>query len=515
MLTGKESALEYVVTAAEMQSADYYTSDGLGLPQEVLMERAALGAADEICKRFQERKAPVRVCIVCGTGNNGGDGFALGRILNERGFFVHFFMAGDQEKASKANELQRKILSNLGLVVSTGQPTEEYDIIVDAIFGTGLRRKIEGTYRDMIKSLNEKSGFKVALDIPSGICADSGKELGCAFCADLTVTFGFYKWGHLLYPGKSFCKEVVCKDIGITEKSFDGRLPAGRMIKKEDMSLLPVRIPDSHKGTYKKAGVIAGSEKMGGAAVLCSTAAMKTGVGYVKVMTHFSNRDLILSRTPEALVYIYGDYTTHPMERLRDCSAVAIGPGIGVSEEMKALMEGVFESYDSTLILDADAINLLAKYPDLKEALKRYAAKIKNKGKKVILTPHKREFCRFCGISTEDDFRAEHKRALETAEEYDVIIVLKDAVTRIYIPGGTVYVNTTGNPGMSTAGSGDVLTGILAGLLAQMEDDAMAAALSVYIHGLCGDFAAKEGNPYSMTAMDIAEGLKYVLKEEA
>ena len=197
--------MKYVVTKAEMQSADYYTSDELGLSSAVLMERAALGAADEICKRFGTDGAPVRVCIVCGSGNNGGDGFALGRILNERGFFVHFFMAGEAQKASKANELQRKILSNLGLAVSTGQPVEEYDIIVDAVFGTGLGRNIEGAYRDVIRSLNEKKGFKVALDIPSGICADSGKELGCAFLADLTVTFGFYKWGQLLYPGKSFC----------------------------------------------------------------------------------------------------------------------------------------------------------------------------------------------------------------------------------------------------------------------------------------------------------------------
>lgn len=507
--------MKYVVTAAEMQSADYYTSDNLGLPSTVLMERAALAAADEICSRFHTWKTPVRVCIVCGMGNNGGDGFALGRILNERGYFVHFFMAQDEEKASKANELQRKILSNLGLVVSTGQPMEEYDIIVDAIFGTGLRRNIEGVYMELIKSLNKMKGFKTALDIPSGICADSGRELGCAFRADLTVTFGFYKWGQLLYPGKSFCGEVVCRDIGITKKSFNGRPPMGRMLEKEDMSLLPKRIPHSHKGTYKRAGIIAGSEKMGGAAVLCTAAAIKTGVGYVKVMSHFSNRDLILSRTPEALVHIYGDYTAHPTEMLRDCSAVAMGPGVGVSEETKELLEAVFEKCRSNLILDADAINLLAKYPSLKEQLKNYTSKIKEKGKRVILTPHKREFSRFCSISPKESFEAEHEKALKTAKEYDIVIVLKDAVTRVYSPEGTVYVNTTGNPGMSTAGSGDVLTGIICGLAAQMEDISMAAVLSVYIHGLCGDFAAKEGNPYSMTAMDIAEALKYVLKEEA
>ena len=507
--------MKYVVTTAEMQAADDFTSDNLGIPSMVLMERAALAAADEICMRFHGEEMPVRVCVVCGTGNNGGDGFAMGRILSERGFFVHFFMTGEEGRASRANGLQRKILSNLGHTVSTGQPTEEYDIVVDAVFGTGLRRNIEGIYGKLIKRLNEMKGFKVALDMPSGICGDSGRMMGSAFCADLTVTFGFYKWGQLLYPGKSFCGEVVCKDIGITPRSFDGHFPMGRILEKEDRAHLPRRIPDSHKGTYKKAGIIAGSEKMGGAAVLCTAAAIRTGVGYVKVMSHFSNRDLILSRVPEALVSIYGEYTVHPTEMLEDCAAVAVGPGIGVSEETKELLETVFEKCRSTLVLDADAINLLAKYSSLKERLKNYASKIKGVGKRVILTPHKREFTRFCGISDGESFKTEHHKALETAKEYDAVIILKDAATRLYTPEGIVYINRTGNPGMSTAGSGDVLTGIVCGLAAQMEDAVMAAALSVYIHGLCGDFAAKEGNPYSMTAMDIAEALRFVLKEEA
>lgn len=507
--------MKYVVTAAEMQAADFFTSDNIGLSQMVLMERASMGAADEICKRFSTGKDPVRVCIVCGTGNNGGDGFALGRILNERGFFVHFFMVGEESNASIANDAQRKILMNLGLVVSTGQPMEEYDIVVDALFGTGLRRSIEGKYAEMIKRLNEMKGFKVALDMPSGICADSGRILGCAFFAHLTVTFGYHKWGQLLYPGKSSCGETICVDIGIPPLAFKERLPKGRLLDREDMKALPARIPDSHKGTYKKAGVIAGNEKMGGAAVLCSRAAMKTGVGYVKVMTHFSNRDLVLSVTPEALVHIYGEYTAYPTEKLTDCSAVAVGPGIGRSEESKQLLEDVFSRYGSTLILDADAINLMAEYTQLKIRLKAYASKVRQNKRSVILTPHKAEFCRFCGISIKDGFNVWHRKAMETAGEYGVIIVLKDAVTRIYTPEGTVYVNTTGNPGMSTAGSGDVLTGMLCGFAAQMEDDVMAAALSVYIHGLCGDHGAKTVNPYSMTAMDIAEALNYVLKEEA
>lgn len=555
--------MKHVVTAAEMQSADQYTSEKLGLPSIVLMERAALAVADEICRRFaavKERKQ-TKVCIACGSGNNGGDGFALGRILNERGFSVHFFMVKEEQRMSEANGMQRKILENLGLAVSTGQPIDEYDIIVDALFGTGLHREITGGYRELIGRLNEMKGYKVAVDIPSGIHADDGSVLGCAFQADLTVTFAFYKWGQLLYPGKEYCQEVICADIGIPETALCENPPFGRMLDAGDIpSRLPARKNDSHKGTYGKAGVIAGSKQMGGAAILCGKAAMKTGVGYTKIITEKSNREPLLSALPEALLYLYetdkdtrdfqidlntqenrnkqdsqSDLNTqenqnkqdnrndcndhqsgrYQLESLIDCNAVAIGPGIGTGKEAEELLEAVLEAYDCSLIVDADAINILAKRDDLKEKMKRYAKKAGEKGNAVVLTPHKKEFSRLTGISMGEVPSKWHQRALETAKEYGVILVLKDAATRIYTPEGMVYVNTTGNPGMSTAGSGDVLTGILCGLLTQMKDKTLAAVLGVYLHGRCGDYAEEEGNAYSMTATDMIDALNYVLKGAA
>lgn len=507
--------MKYVVTAAGMQWADQYTSEKIGLPSFVLMERAALVTADEISKRFSPVKGNVKVCIACGSGNNGGDGFALGRILNERGFTVHFFMATENGRASEANSLQKEILGKLGHTVSTGQPMEEYDIVVDALFGTGLHREITGCYGEMIRCLNQMKGFKVAVDIPSGINSDEGSVLGCAFRADLTVTFAFHKWGHLLYPGRDFSGEVVCRDIGIPEAALSDRMTYGRMLQKADVNhYLPQRVNDSHKGTYGKAGIIAGSVQMGGAVILCSKGAMKTGVGYTKIITAKANREPLLAVLPEALLYFSEGYS-YPLEMLADCNAVALGPGIGTDKRAESLMEGVLDQFKCSLVLDADGINILAKRKDLQDKLKNYAKAVKENGKTVILTPHKKEFSRLTGISMDEEPAKWHERALKISAEWDVVLVLKDAATRIYTPEGLVYVNTTGNPGMSTAGSGDVLTGIICGLAAQMEDGAMAAALGVYIHGLCGDYGAKEGNPYSLTAGDMADALKYVLKGDA
>lgn len=515
--------MKYVVTAAQMRSADQYTSEKTGLPSIVLMERAALAAADEICRRFSDEKKQrhIKVCIACGSGNNGGDGFALGRILNERGFSVHFFVVREGTGSSEANDMQRKILENLGLAVSTGQPVEEYDIIVDALFGTGLRREVTGGHRELIERLNEMKGYKVAIDIPSGIHSDDGTVLGCAFCADLTVTFAFYKWGQLLYPGKTLCGEVVCADIGIPKTALCENPPFGRMFCPEDIpTSLPARKDDSHKGTYKKAGVIAGSKQMGGAVILCGSAAMKMGVGYTRIITEQSNRDPLLTALPEALLYLYEDGQTDSnygclIEKLADCSAVAIGPGIGTNPQAEGLFRSLLDAYGGSLVIDADAVNILAGKEYLREKLKDYAKAAAKKGDAVVLTPHKKEFSGLTGIAMDEEPSKWHETALKTAKEYNAILVLKDAATRIYTPEGTVYVNTTGNPGMSTAGSGDVLTGMLCGLLTQAEDKILAAVAAVYLHGLCGGYAAKEGNPYAMTAKDMISALNYVLKGAA
>ena len=515
--------VKYVVTTAQMRAAEEFTINHIGLPDLVLMERAALSVADRICSRFESLK-DLRVCIICGMGNNGGDGFALGRILSGRSASVFLFAAGDESKASEANRRQRQMLKELKIEVSTGQPLGEYDVIVDALFGTGLKRDIEGEYAALINRVNAMKGWKVSVDIPSGIHTDTGQILGCAFRADMTVTFGFEKWGLLLYPGKSYCGSVVCEDIGIPKKTDFGETVPGLRLEHEDKKWIPERILDSNKGTYGRAGVIVGSKDMGGAAVLSSSAALRMGTGYVKVMTHEVNRTLILERTPEALLYLYGEDGIYPVEKMTDCQALLLGPGIGVTKETERLLELVFEEYQGTLILDADALNLIAGYSGLKDRLRSYAAKMSKAGYSVILTPHKKEFCRLAGLSMEDGEEVITQKAEELAKEYGVILVLKDAASRVFTPEGRTYINTSGNSGMSTAGSGDVLAGMLCGLFAlvgarwgarknRAEEDGIYAALGVYLHGLCGDVATQENNPYAMTPSDMIDTLSVVLKD--
>lgn len=513
--------MKYVVTTAQMRAAEEYTIKRMGLPDLVLMERAALSVADQISRHFGDLK-DLRVCIICGTGNNGGDGFALGRILRARGCSVFLFAAGDENKASEANRKQRQILKELGLGVSTGQPLGEYDVIVDALFGTGLKRDIEGEYAALINRVNDMRGWKVSVDIPSGIHTDTGQVLGCAFRADMTVTFGFEKWGLLLYPGKAYCGLVSCEDIGIPPKAdFSGTFP-GIRLEEEDKKRMPKRFPHSNKGNYGKAGIIAGSKDMGGAAILSSSAAIRMGAGYVKVMTHEVNRNLILENIPEALIYLYGEDMDYPLEKLTDCHALLFGPGVGVSQKAEKLMNLIFEKYTGTLILDADAINLLSGYSELRDRLKRYVLNAGKADHSVILTPHKKEFCKFVNISMDAAEEVVVQRAKEITEEYGVILVLKDAATRVFTPDGKVYINTSGNSGMSTAGSGDVLAGMLCGLFAQInarekesrtEEDGIYAALGVYLHGLCGDAASEVINPYAMTPSDMIKALSYVLKD--
>lgn len=511
--------LKYVVTAAQMQSADRHTSEKTGIPSLILMERAALAVADEICHYFQdaEKIQGKKVCIACGSGNNGGDGFALGRILQERGCNVHFFMV--QKKASSdATQLQQSIIHKLGMGISTGKPKNEYDIIIDAMFGTGLKRTITGDYEELIRHLNTLDGLKVAVDIPSGIDSDWGKVHGIAFQADITVSFAFLKWGHMIYPGREYCGKTVLCDIGIGERELVGNRPFGYYLEPADViSLLPKRRADSHKGTYYKAGIIAGSDEIGGAVVLSARAAMRTGVGYTKVLTANINRIPLLKHCPEALIYAYdgsnkqGDSS---INELMDCAAVAIGPGLGITEHTVRLLDMVLEQYDGNLILDADALTIMANHPNLFEKCKNYSQNARKNKKQVVLTPHKKEFCRLTGISMESDIALFHEKALQLAVEYGMIVVLKDAATRVYLSDGKVYMNTTGNSGMATAGSGDVLTGILTGLLAQMSETEFAVPLGVYLHGACGDWCMFNGNPHSLTAFDMVEAMKHVFKGE-
>lgn len=495
--------MQYLVTANQMKHVDNYTSEYFLLPSPVLMERAALAVCEEIEKRFSDKS---RVCIVCGNGNNGGDGYALGRILLERGYQVDLFRAKNSSHCSEGNQLQTAILSKLHIPVRTDFPQNEYDIIVDAILGTGFHKKEKADiYDEWIQYLNQMNGYKIAIDISSGLDSDHGAVFYEAFLADLTVTFAFLKRGHLLHKGKKYSGTIVCKNIGISEKGFKEHFPEAYTFEKSDVAkLLPKREEDGHKGTFQKAGIIAGNKQVGGCVVLAAKACMRMGVGYTKVVTDEENKNAILFQVPEALIY---SYSSDFMNTLSDCSCIAIGPGLGTNQKSHDLLVFVLQSASCKLVIDADAINLIARSDELKSMLKDYA-----KHSDVIMTPHKKEFERLVGYSLPTDYASLHQAEHDVAMEYGIYLVCKDSATRVYTPDGKLYINSSGNHGMGTAGSGDVLTGMLAGLLSQKIPTQTAAALGVFIHGLCGDYVKDINNAYSLNSSDLIEALKYVLR---
>lgn len=486
--------MKYLVTSAEMKKYDNNTIEKIGIPGMVLMERAALSVLTFIEKRFHREKGKqIKVLVLVGMGNNGGDGLALSRLLWERGYHVSVWCVGDENKASDQWKLQKKILENYPVNIDTKAPEGEYTIWVDALFGVGLSREVQGDYWEAIQYFNGKEGYKIALDIPSGLDAGTGEVLGCAVKADATITFGFCKRGLVFYPGCEYAGSVITTDVGITEKSFFDEIPSMYFYDETVEQILPVRAQDGNKGTFGKVLLVAGSVNMAGAAVLAAGGAYRAGAGMVKVITPSENREIIQSTVPEALFGTPEDLE----ESLKWADVVVIGPGIGQSEVAVKCMEMVVNS-TLPLMIDADGLNLLAKTPSLKDTIRK-------RKEAVILTPHVGELSRLMGeeIATLKSNLPHY--ASKFAENLDVVLVAKDARTFVCATDRPICVNLRGNSGMATAGSGDVLAGVIGGLLAQRMEPFEAAAVGVYVHACAGEMAAKQKGEHWVMAGDIAE----------
>lgn len=503
--------MEYIVSPEEMKQSDTNTIEYYGIPSAVLMERAALQIAAYIKEQWGKA---AEILVVAGTGNNGGDGLAAGRILALLGFKVTFVLVGEIAACSEETKRQLQICNNYHYKIMGKIPSGEYDIIVDAIFGIGLNRIIEGKYYEVIERINRFSCVKLAVDIPSGIHAGNGRILGICVEADVTITFGFKKIGQLLYPGAKYCGRLLCRDIGITMESFVGESPLIYSYQAEDIKQLPKRNPAGNKGSFGKILLVAGSINMSGACALSGLSAYRAGAGLVRIFTPQGNREIIQKMLPEAIL------TTYEKERLEtkvlkeammwaDC--IAVGPGLGTSETAGKILQVILEEIKKPLIIDADGLNLLAEDDNLMRSIKEKTSLEKQN---IIMTPHLGEFSRLSKRPIEELEQDKIASAMAFAEEYGVNLVCKDART-ICCAGGNcaakVYLNQSGNDGMATAGSGDVLTGIIAGLLSQGMDGHEAAVLGVYIHGLAGDRALITSNRYSLLASDIIEQLKYVM----
>ena len=320
-----------IVTAAEMKGLDSNTIQQAGIPSLVLMERAALKTADEITERLKDKDRE-RILVVCGTGNNGGDGLAVARILHLRGFRTWYYILGNEEKMTAETACQFKTVQYYQVPRANNLDLNEYTTIVDAIFGVGLSRPVEGKYGEVISELNQASAYKVAVDIPSGIDADTGFEKGVAFRADLTVTFAFRKRGLCFYPGRMYGGEIIVADIGIY--SIPGERVRMHCLEQKDLEMLPERIPYGNKGTFGKVLLVAGCEGMCGAAYLSAAAVLKCSAGMVKIQTVEANRIPLQTLLPEAMISC--DFDESRNQAMLDwCDVIVIGPGLGVGAQSR------------------------------------------------------------------------------------------------------------------------------------------------------------------------------------
>ena len=505
--------MRYVLDPHQMKAVERVAIGRIGIPSLVLMERAAHACAQELRKRFCGKPS---VLVFCGTGNNGADGLALARILKLWGWPVKFSVFGDVCRATEEWKLQSDLCEKLG--VEESFLPEDADVIVDALFGIGLSRPLDAVYQEMIRAMNELQGFKLSIDVPSGISCSTGAVMGGAFKADLTVTFQFEKMGQLLYPGRDYCGELVCADIGIPA-GFDGTLPADAddpmetaeeitpaiCFEPRDLALLKDRPRHSNKGTFGRVLIVAGSVNMCGAAYLSALAAYRTGAGLAEIFTPWENRIPLQTKLPEAILSCYDTENFKPeqlLQAMERADAVVLGPGLSLREYAGELVNTVLTGCKKPLIIDADALNIIAKQQDLYAILPKGA----------VLTPHVKEFSRLTGKTVEEIQADPVGNARAFAEKHGVILVLKDAATVTADPDGRVCINASGCSGMATGGSGDVLTGIIGARCACDNKDMFNnAALCVYLHGLAGEAAAEDKGENAVMAGDIAGGIGTVL----
>lgn len=509
--------MQLLLSGQQMQAADIYTQEVVGVPSIVLMERAALAVADRILASvgMPENGRALRVAAIAGKGNNGADALAVGRILTERGAAVTYYVMDDAPAKGTQLYVQERIIRSYGgeirtLEAAIGSLRTDYeDVYVDGLFGIGLARDVTGLYREAIESLNraasEHHAAVFAVDIPSGIHAGDGHVCGAAVKATETVTFGFYKRGLFLYPGTNYCGHITLADIGIP--SWSHRDAAWFTYTTETADeLLPERTPSGNKGTFGKGLIIAGGYAMAGAATMAASAAGRMGCGMVKVFTRSANRVIIQDTVPEALLSLWDPErpdaaVSQLVSDLTWADTVAIGPGLGKKAGEDLLVRTVLEhagDHVRHIILDADAIRLIAEQ-DAYDLLADAGSKTD-----VILTPHLAE-CAALLKTTVRDLGIDRERTIrQFADAHHVTLLCKDARSMVVSAGDDrTYLNTSGNDGLATAGSGDVLTGILTACTAQGLSGLDAAAAASYLHGRLAEQAEGETGRRGLVAPDL------------
>lgn len=496
--------MRYLVNGSQMKQADKHTIEDLGVSSLDLMEQAARSCVEVM---HEEKLDLQNVCVVCGSGNNGGDGFAIARILLWQGYPVTVCFVGNKTHCSDETKKQIEFLREAGGDFTDGFVDDEYSLVVDAIFGVGLDREIQGEYQNVIRKINRQTAPVLAVDLPSGICADSGQVMGIAVHAQITVTFQERKLGLTLFPGADYAGKVVVRDVGIDTSILTGDKTLAYTYEPEEYArLLPLRKVDSHKGTYGKLLVIAGSKGMSGAAYFNALAAYTAGVGLVKIYTHESNRIILQELIPEAIVVTYKAFDKIDVLQLLEwADGVCIGSGLGTGSASQEILTLVLEEAKVPCIIDADGLNLISEHRELLEKLK---------DGKYILTPHMLEMARLLDIDVAELKQNRTELLQKFVEEYQVVCVLKDTRTMVFNHLCGPYVNLTGNNAMAKAGSGDVLAGCIAALVIQSTNGLSATDMGVYLHGRSGDLAREEKGSYSVLARDLISYLGRALKEQ-
>lgn len=497
--------MRYLLNAQQMRACDQTTIETFQVPSLVLMERAALAVRDVVLERYP---LAGRILVLCGSGNNGGDGYAAARLLNLAGRRADVLFIGKHDKRTEQTVLQAEIFKNYGgWELPDEASVKGYDLILDALFGIGLKREVIGRYADVISAVNRVDTPVLAIDIPSGVSADTGQILGCAIRADVTVSMQYAKLGQMLYPGAELCGELLVRDVGITDQRVEWNSEPVYALEIEDLKeLLPARRADANKGTYGKLLLIAGAKNMAGAASLAAGAALRSGCGLVKVLSDEANRVILQSLAPEALFSSWsedGDISS----QLEWADAVAIGPGLGQSDLSRNLLSCVMSSWKGPLVIDADALNLLAEDRSLIGELPLSA----------VITPHPAEMSRLSALFEDGPWSVHETAAnpvgaaLRCSEALGCVTVLKGART-VITDSLQTWLNLNGNDGMACGGSGDVLTGIIGGLLAQGTDAEEAARAGVLLHARAGDLASSGLGRRGMKAGDLITYLPEALE---
>jgi len=506
------------LTAKQMQNIDRRTSDKYGISGYELMLHASQCIFDAIRENLPDYKNKTYF-ILCGKGNNGGDGYGLARLMYRDGLDVTAYSAADQKDSrSDAAAMKKNFNDAGGRAASIDQflahceSIADNTVIIDALFGTGLTKDLEESYLALIHSVNRSGAYIVSVDIPSGLNCDNGMVMGAAVHADLTVTFCCEKPAHILKHSAPICGKIVLKDIGIPDACVQEEPHLIRVYSKEDaIRILPKNTIDQHKGSCGKVLIVGGSKTMSGAPAMAGSAALRSGAGIVKLLVPESVFVPIVSKTTELMCVpmketMFGTLSKHNLSEILELipsfDSLVIGCGMSVDENTKELLYGIIRNCEIPMVIDADGLNILAADPSM----------LLNTKGKIVLTPHEVEMSRLSGSTKETIHSDRIEAAGSFARKYHSTVVLKGSNTVTASANADLYLNTTGNPGMATAGSGDVLSGVIGAFLARGLDSFDAAATGAYIHGLAGDHAAAARSEYGMIASDIIEHLSYVLK---